>query len=474
MKTTVKIAIFAILAFTLFNLSVFASNQNKDIEGKWEGTLLVSGTSLRIVFNVSKNSTGRYVATMDSPDQGAWGIKVDKTVFDGEKVVFEINSINGRYEGAFKGDEIGGTWEQRTYSFPLSLRRMKSGAISQSAVKHQEKYPYIIKDVTFKNKSAGVTLAGTLTLPKKGGPFPAVILITGSGPQDRNETVFGHKPFLVIADYLTRRGIAVLRYDDRGVGKSTGDFSKSTTEDFARDVICAVNYLKEQKNIDSKKIGLIGHSEGGLIAPMVAVRDSDIAFIVLMAGPGLTGSEILDMQSRLILKTNGKKEKTIDEYVAINDKVFDVLKMEKDSSKAYEQIKTILRDFVKGLSSEEKKEIGDEKKFVNRQIAAVMSPWFRYFVNYDPKPTLERVKCPVLAIGGSKDLQVPAKANLDAIREALQAGGNKNFEVKEFKGLNHLFQHAKTGSPSEYAKIKETIAPEVLKIIGDWIVKQVK
>ena len=467
---------FLIALLLVFSVSAFGQNNGKNIVGKWEGTLSVSGRSLRLVFNVDKNTDGKYISTMDSPDQVATGIKVDNTDVKGNKVVFEINSISGYYEGTLSGDgeTITGTWEQRNYSFPLILKREGQAMSANVQKKPKEEVPYEVEDVYFHNKKAGIKLAGTLTKPKGGGPFPTVVLITGSGPQDRDETVFGHKPFLVIADYLTRRGIAVLRYDDRGVGKSTGDFSKATTRDFAEDVISAVNYLRSRKDIYPRKIGLIGHSEGGLIAPMVAVKDSNIAFIILMAGPGLPGDEILEMQSRLIAEVNGVSGKELEKDLAINKKIYNILKSDDDSAKVCKEIKMILNSYIEGLGDKEKREIGSKDKFINKQITQIMTPWFRFFVKYDPRPTLEKVKCPVLAIGGSKDLQVPAKENLAAIKKALKEGGNKDFTVMEIPGLNHLFQEAKTGAPSEYAKIKETISPKALKIMGDWISKRVK
>ncbi len=476
MRTVIKSVFLALFVILIFKTPAFGKSGNTDISGTWQGVLSVSGTELRIVFHVNRTSSGDYVSTMDSPDQGATGINVSNTSVKGDTVIFELPSIRGTYRGIINknGKSITGTWQQRSYSFPLNLNK----TVKETSVKRPQEpkkpYPYKLQNVSFKNKAAGVTLAGTLTLPKSGGPFPAVILITGSGPQDRNETIFNHRPFLVIADYLTRRGIAVLRYDDRGVGKSTGNFATATTLDFAGDAESAVNYLKTRKDINKSKIGLIGHSEGGLIAPLVASKDRSVDFIILMAGPGLPGYEILDMQSRLIAKASGESEKTIEKNMSINDRVYNTIKTENDSSKAYRKIKMILTDYVNGLSKKEQKQIGDKNLFIKKQMASIMSPWFRFFVKYDPRPTLEKVKCPVLAIGGSKDLQVPAKANLAAIKKALKEGGNRDFTVKELPGLNHLFQDAKTGLPSEYGKIEETISPRALKVMGDWILKRVK
>jgi len=341
-------------------------------------------------------------------------------------------------------------------------------------VSAQQQNPYTEEELVYENKEAGITLAGTLTLPSGDTPFPVVLLITGSGPHDRNETIFNHRPFLVLADYLTRQGIAVLRVDDRGMGKSTGDFFQATSEDFAFDVLAGIEYLKTRKEINPKQIGLIGHSEGGLIAPMVAVKSPDVAFIVLMAGAGLTGEEILYLQGALISRAMGVSEEKIAKNRQTNEKICSFIKEETDEK----IIKEWLRQrFVAGwekMSEEEKKAIGDPEEYLKAQLQCLFSPWVRFFLTYDPKPTLMKVKCPVLVINGEKDLQVPPKENLSAIEKALKAGGNKNFTIKELPGLNHLFQTAQTGLPSEYAKIEETISPDALKIIGDWILEQIR
>ena len=312
-------------------------------------------------------------------------------------------------------------------------------------------YPYQEEQVTFVNAKAGITFAGTLTLPASPTASPAVVLITGSGAQDRDETIAGHKPFLVLADALTRRGIAVLRVDDRGVGGSGGTMATATSEDFVDDALAAVAYLRGRKDIDAKRIGLVGHSEGGLIAPIAATRSKDIAFIVLMAGPGITGDQILFLQGAAIMRANGASEAAISRNREVKQRLFDVIRTEKDDAAAKEKIKSIAP--------------GQER---------VATPWFRYFLSYDPVPVLQKVTCPVLAINGEKDLQVPYRENLDAIGKALRAGGNTDVTTLSMPNLNHLFQTSQTGAPSEYAKIAETFAPAALDAISDWILKRVK
>ena len=484
MKITYKIIFSSLICLAIIMASsvsiiVFAQQQDNSeisIEGIWEGKLKVPGTELRIVFKISKNPDGTLTGTLDSPDQGVTGIQVEKIIFEDNTLYVEINPIGGTFEGKISNDflTIEGNFKQAGQSLPLMMKKVNKTIEIYRPQEPKKPYPYLEEEVFYENKEAKITLAGTLTLPSQEGLFPVVLLITGSGPQDRDEAIAGHRPFLVLADYLTRQGIAVLRVDDRGVGRSTGDFSPATSEDFASDVLAGIAYLKTRKEINPKKIGLIGHSEGGIIAPMVAVKSPDVAFIVLMAGTGLTGEEILYLQGALIFRAMGVSEEDIAKNRQFNEKIFSVLKEEED----IEIIEKILRQMFMAdwekMSEEEKKAIGDPEVYLNAQLQSLLSPWLKFFLTYDPKPTLSKVKCPVLAINGEKDLQVPPKENLSAIEEALVAGGNKNFTVKELPGLSHLFQTAQTGVPSEYAKIEETISPVAFKIVGDWILEQTK
>jgi uncharacterized protein len=309
-------------------------------------------------------------------------------------------------------------------------------------------------------------------LPRGKGPFPAALLITGSGPQDRDETILGHKPFLVLADYLTRRGIAVLRVDDRGVAKSTGVFASATSADFADDVEAGVEFLKHRADIDAKQIGLIGHSEGGVIAPMIAARSKDIAFIVMMAGTGLNGEEILYLQGQAILKAMGAPAEALARQKAIQQAIFDGARQEKDNKEAEKKIHQTLDGIFAKLSAAERQQIEKSKGGLDAQINRVLSPWFRFFLTYNPATALQKVQCPVLALNGEKDTQVTPKENMESIEKALQGGGNKDFTVTMLPSLNHLFQTCKTGAPAEYGKIEETLAPSALQLIGDWIVKR--
>lgn len=433
-----------------------------DIVGAWLGTLNAGPIKLRVAFHLTATENG-LSATMDSIDQNAKGIPVTSVTLSGASLTLEVKQLGGKYEGkvAAGSDTIEGAWSQGGTSMPLVLKRVKDAAAlelrrPQNPVKP---YPYREEDVSYDNPAAGIKLAATLTVPPGQGPFPAVLLITGSGPQDRDESLMGHKPFLVLADHLTRKGIAVLRVDDRGIGKSGGSFATATTADFATDAEAGLAYLKTRPEVDPRKIGLIGHSEGGIIAPMVAARHADVAFIVMMAGSGVPGDEILVAQVALIAEASGASREQVEGIAADERELLGLIKTETDAAIMEKKV----REKLAGKMPEAQ---------LGPQLKAIASPWFRYFLTYDPAPALSKLRCPVLAINGDKDTQVSPKQNLPAIRKALEAGGNKNFEVVELPGLNHLFQTAKTGAPAEYGQIEETMSPVALSKISSWIVKQ--
>lgn len=463
-----KIFISALLVLTSFSL--YAA----DVTGTWYGVLKVQGIQLRIVFHISQNG-GVYSTTMDSPDQGAKGIPVTTTVYEDPVLKLAVPAARIEYEGKLGSDNvITGTFKQGGLNIPMNLGRNATEE-PQKLVRPQDPvkpYGYQAEDITFKNEEAGITLAGTLTLPEQSGPFPAVVLISGSGPQNRDGEVLGHRPFLVLADHLTKNGIAVLRFDDRGTAASGGNFATATSQDFATDVTAAVNYLKTRKEIDKKKIGLIGHSEGGLIAPMVAVRSKDIHFIVLAAGPGLRGDKMLLLQQQLIGKSAGASAADLARSEADNSKIFDMVLRSTDEEKLKKDIADYLRN-SEGFYKDKPSDMSEEE-FVSVTVNRVVNPWMLYMLRYDPASVLQKVKCPVLAINGSNDLQVAPKENLDAIRTALAKGGNKKVFIEELPGLNHLLQESPTGAPSEYKIIEQTMSPVALNAMLNWIQEQVK
>ncbi|MFA3782240.1 alpha/beta hydrolase family protein [Melioribacteraceae bacterium 4301-Me] len=475
MKSIIKcLCVNTFLSSILLFASVmlYAQEQNKYIS-YWQGIIKNGGQELTINLKVFKEKEGKLNAVMESVEQGTGDLPTSDFYLGTDSLRFKVPLVNGIYSGKIVSDSniIRGFWKQGPFTVELNFKKVDEIEKPKRPQLPQKPYPYNEEEVSFQNKQANITLAGSFTFPKSGSSFPAVVLISGSGPQDRDETIFNHKPFLVIADYLTRNGIAVLRFDDRGVGKSQGNYSAATTAELAQDALSAVEYLKSRKEVNPKKIGLIGHSEGGLIASMIASSSNDISFIVLLASPGLPGKDILLMQQKLIAQAQGVDEKTIEENFRINEKMYDIVLSEPDSDKAVEKLNKVLNDYVNTLPSEKKGMVQFSEEGRKQMIKVIMSPWFRFFLKYDPRPALESIFVPVLALNGSKDLQVSAKANLTEIEKALTSGGNKHFEVKELPGLNHLFQNCDTGSPTEYAKIEETFSPAALKIIGDWILK---
>jgi hypothetical protein len=460
--------LFSILFFIVFSAVA------QEITGEWNGLLKVQGIQLRVVFHIEKNENG-YTATMDSPDQSVTGIPVTTTSFENPNLKLEIINALIEYTGELKEDSVIGIFKQNGQEFPMDLQRKPFEKETVNRPQEPKKpYPYYVEEVAFKNNNAAISLAGTLTLPKKEGVFPAVILISGSGPQNRDEELFNHKPFLVLADYLTKNGIAVLRYDDRGTAKSTGDFKSATTADFASDVESAMAYLKTRKEINTKKIGLIGHSEGGIIAPMVAARSKDIDFIILLAGTGIRGDKILLLQQELLARASGVSEEAIQESKKVNTQAFDLVVKSNDSNTLKTELTTFLNENLKNNPNQEIPQGMTKEQFVELQVNQIVNPWMEYFIKYDPSNALQKVNCPVLAINGGKDVQVSAKENLIAIENALKKAGNKNVTIKEFPDVNHLFQECTTGLPNEYGSIEQTISPKVLEEITQWIKTQTK
>ena len=438
-----------------------AESVQPDLNGDWDGTLLVSGMKLRLALHL-ESKDGATVGTITSIDQGGAALPLSEIKVEDDTLSFALTKPAAGYQATIAKDEktLDGVWAQNGSTLALTFERRAPGAAAPVLVRPQEPhapYPYRSEDVVYDGPAG--KLAGTLTMPQSGGPFAAAILIAGSGPHDRDETIFGHKPFLVLADYLTRHGMAVLRSDKRGVGQSAGDGASATTEDYAADVQAALAYLKTRKEIDPAKIGLIGHSEGGLIAPMVATKDKSVAFVVLMAGPGLRGDRILVMQGHLIMQAMGASQEQLDTNDRIERQVLDAVIAAKTPEDARASAKAVLVAAKLGLPD----------AAVDARVAAVASPWFRYFLTYDPAPALAAVQCPMLALNGDKDLQVPAQEDLAAIKAA-----NPRATTIALPGLNHLFQTAKTGSLTEYSEIEETIAPVALETIDTWIAQQTR
>ena len=461
---TVSKSIILSAVLLLFTISMSA----QDITGTWAGKLDAMGTELKINFNIEKTELG-YSATMDSPDQGAYGIPCSEFSFTNNKVSFSIKALMVKYAGTLKDDKIEGTFTQSGINIPLNLTKTEGKVSAPNRPQEpQEPYPYYTEDLTFENKKEGIKLAGTLTLPSQKGKYPVVVLISGSGAQDRNQEIMGHKPFLVIADYLARNGIGVLRFDDRGTAESGGDFETATTNNFANDVEAAVEYLLSRKDVDKKKIGLIGHSEGGIIAPMVATRNKKVSFIVLLAGTGVRGDELLMMQTRAISEVMGMPSEVMNQAAKINRALYDIILESSKDDNWEESLKAFFdthtnNSALEGMPDEPLEQL---RTNMHKQFA---NPWLRNFIAYNPANDLKKVKIPVLALNGSLDLQVPPKENLAAIEAALKQAKNKKYKVVELEGLNHLFQEAETGLPTEYGQIGQTFSPRALEVMLEWI-----
>ncbi len=426
--------------------------------GTWQGKLKAGALTLRLVVRIAGTPNG-LTAEAQSPDQNPAWLAADSVTVSGGMVSLAVGKVGGVFTGTLSADgkTLDGAWKQGGGSFPLTLVKVTNEAElaprrPQNPVKP---YPYREAEISYENPAApGVTLAGTLTIPLGKGPFPAALLIAGSGPHDRDEALMGHKPFLVLADYLTRRGIAVLRSDKRGIGKSSGDYATATTADFASDAEVGAAYLRSRPEVNAARVGLIGHSEGAIIAPMVAARDATIAFIVMMAGTGVPGDQVIEEQAKLIEEASGVGSADVEKHAAAEKALLDQVKAGADEA----TLEKAMRASMEGLGEGQ----------THAQVKMLVSPWFRHFLTFDPATALRSVQCPVLALNGSKDLQVAPEQNLPAIRKALTDGGNQHFEIVEMPGLNHLFQTAKTGIPSEYGEIEETMAPAAMEKIAEW------
>jgi len=461
--------ILLLIVITLTNpLSAQNTIHKNVLPGAWLGKISTNGIDLRLVFNLSLNEKDSLIASADSPDQGVKNIPMGRVILKTDTLIIEAPMIAGKYTGTITSDSsINGTWVQGGATFTVDLKRLKAPIVINRPQEPKPPFPYTSEEVTFTNSKFSINLAGTLTIPDGPGPFKTVVMISGSGAQNRNEELLGHKPFLIIADYLSRNGIAVLRYDDRGVGASQGIYAEATSADLATDGEAAVLFLRNYPKIDQDAIGLMGHSEGGLIAPIIYATDPGVGFIVSLAGPGVTGEKIILRQSADISSASGVDEKTIKESVETNKKLFAILKKEKDNKTAERKILSKYAEILEKKNTPE----GEAEKAISNlglSFGASTYTWLRYFLVTDPAYYWKKVKCQVLALNGEKDLQVASDENLQAIKKALKSSENQ-VKIVSLPDLNHLFQHCKTGLPAEYSTIDETFSPEALKIIADWI-----
>lgn len=457
---------------TLFFVLLTGKLQAQDLVGTWNGALDINHMRLSIVFHIDEKSSG-FTATMDSPDQGAKGIPLGSVTFDDGVLKMDAPTIGARYEGKLETDTtLLGTFYQNGMKLPLRLVKQRTAVAASPNTRPQEPhapFPYRAEEVSFPNSEAGITLAGTLTYPQSGGPFGAVVLISGSGPQNRDEELFGHKPFLVIADYLTRQGYAVLRYDDRGVGASTGDFAAATTADFASDANAAITFLQARADIDPDRIGILGHSEGGMVAPLLASTRMDIAFLILLAAPGIPLDSLLVIQNRMLGEASGVPAEQLEVSTKLNKNLYALVAKSDDATELDEKLHQLLLPAYQSAITSGAITEAHASATIAQQKANLTAPWMRYFLKFDPARYLAQVKCPVLALNGDKDLQVSAKENLAGITTAFRTSRNDAVTVKMLPGLNHLFQECETGLPGEYGKINQTFSPSALQEISQWL-----
>lgn len=439
--------------------------------GIWEGSLDVSGHALRTVFEL-KGQPMALTGTLAVPQQGVTGLPLSSAIVRHDSLLLAADKIGGRFAGRFAADgqQVTGVWHQGGAQLPLTLKRSSTAAQAAAAPRRPQEptgpQPYRALDLTFPNAKGGFSLAGTLTLPQGKGPFPAVVLVSGSGPQDRDEAVFGHKPFLVLADYLTRRGFAVLRYDDRGTAKSGGTFAGALTTDFTADAQAALAYLRTRSDINARQVGLIGHSEGGLVAWQAAAQPQGPDFVVSLAGTGLPGDAVLLRQQADLARAAGADSAAIGANRRLHATMFATLRRlpaTATTAEATQQLAAVMQQQTHGLSAAE----------AQQQTGRLVSPWLRSFLLTDPATYLANVKCPVLALNGTTDLQVAADENLPAIEQGLKAARNANVTVRALPGLNHLFQ-TDPKATGRYAEIEETFAPSALQVVSDWLAKRVK
>lgn len=431
------------------------------------GNLEINHIKLRVVLNFTLINEDSLQVTLDSPDQGAKDIQAELVYFEPDSVVVDVPGIMGRYSGRLNENEgtIAGKWVQGVTSLPLKLNKLEGRFTQNRPQEPRPPYPYIEENIAFTNSLANIQLSGTITRPDKEGRFPAVVLVSGSGPQDRNEELMGHKTFLVIADYLTRHDIVVLRYDDRGTGKSGGAFSTATTFDLALDAESAIHYLKNHSSADTTRTGIIGHSEGGLIASIIAAKNKeDVDFAVLLAAPGVPGDELILHQGKLIQEASGMSHEDILRENHLREKLFQIVKNNPDGQVAKDSAEAVFYDHFKDTVID-----ANMKTMINMQISNMFSPWFRKFLVIDPYLFLSDISCPVLVLNGEKDLQVAPGQNIPEIKKALKEAPAEDYEIRVLKDLNHLFQHAETGLPNEYADIEETISEDVLELMVEWI-----
>ena len=469
-----------IIAAFLFLLSTSGFSQSAKFAGSWYGTLNV-GVDLRIVFHITQEENGAVKATADSPDQSAFGLKCDTIIISNDAVTIEMKNMGASFTGKLTNDSvITGKFIQRS-ELPLTLIKKINGIalIRKRPQTPQPPFSYKSEDITYTNKDGNISFGATITIPEGKGPFPAVVLVSGSGPQNRNGEMLGHQFFAVLADHLTKNGVVVLRYDERGIGKTTGNFSEATTADFAEDASAGIDYLLSRQEVNKKKVGLIGHSEGGVVVPMVATARKDIDFLVLLAAPGIRILDLMAEQNEAIAIKNGVSLESAKEFKMLYRRVITSIIEAPDSLIALQNTVELIENWSVQKSKLLLTELNlastkSRFDYVSTVTNQVRTKWFEYFLSINPTMYLQQLKCKVLALNGDKDIQVISTSNLAGIRNAMERSKSKKYEVRELPGLNHLFQHCTSCTANEYIEIEETFSPEALQLISNWVNKNIK
>ncbi len=469
--------IITFLATAILSVNGYAQYSFK---GSWEGKLNI-GKEIRVTLNIKDTGGHKFFGTMDSPDQMAYGVPCDSVIVYNDSVKITISNGQYVYHGRMADSNlIAGVFCKGNSKLPLTLTKTYHPFAPNRPQTPKPPFPYTSEDVTYHSADHSIQYGATITIPKGKGPFPALLLITGSGQQNRDEEIAAHRPFAVIADYLTQKGYIVLRVDDRGIGKTTGDFKSSTTEDFMNDAKVSLNYLRSRQEVDKQKIGLLGHSEGGMIAPMIAATEKDINFIILLAGPGVKIRQLMEEQNAAVLEKSGVSKATIDSYLVLYKEIIEsAINAGGDAQFTY-AVENEVKDWIAKTPAKivsEATHIYDNNsrdQYSDKMVKALSSKWYKYFLAADPQVYLEKLSCKVLALNGEKDVQVIAKSNLAGIKTSLAKSKSPIYNTVEMKGMNHLFQKCTICSVQEYAQLEETFSPDALKTISDWLNTNVK
>lgn len=469
----------SILLLLAFQVSAALCLGQKKFIGMWEGTLKAGVADVRMVFHISAGDKDTLKAVLEMVEQQS-SVPAGEVELLGDTVKIKIKEAHAMYEGVLVNDTtLQGAWKQIGVSIPMHLKKVDKITYPVRPQTPVPPFSYKSEDIEYFNGDNSIKYAGTITIPPGKGPFPAAILITGSGQQNRDETMAGHQPFAVIADHLTKQGFVILRVDDRGIGGTTGDVKNATTADFAKDVMVGLDYLKKRPEVNAKKLGMIGHSEGGMIAAMVGAERKDIDFIIFLAAPGIKITELMVEQNQAVLAKSGMPSKYVTAYASLYRKLIETI-VTSNTAQVRENLTAVVdkwRDTTDKTAVISTTRIFNSKtrdEFVNQFATLAENAWFSYFFRFDPVPYLEKLSGKILALNGSQDVQVVSASNLAGIKEALKKSKAKTVDVIELPGMNHLFQTCKDCSLVEYGRLDETFSPIALQKMSEWLKKNVQ